>query len=224
MATKKISAMTVATTIADADLVPIVQGGANKISTYELLMLRADNDLRKANLMGSVAVALTFNPYFATATQSFVDGRQYMTPIVIPKAVTVTGVKWQQITQGNYTADNNNRIGLYSVAAGVLTLRASCANDGDLWKGAAGCITKAFTVPYAAPAGLYYIGYLYNQSAQVTGPAIAAHVGLQSLVSALDFTNGNLLSSYFAGADLQPSTTTMATASQATASAFFILY
>jgi len=225
MATKKISAMTVATTIADADLIPIVQGGTNKSSSFGLIRANADYTLKVLQGLGSVALAYTLPPYVYVGTTSLVDTREYMVPIYLPKAATVTGVKFVQTTQGNYTGDQNNRVGLYSVAAGVLTLVASCANDANFWVNAAGIVTKAFSVPYAAPAGVYYIGYLYNNSAQTAAPVLAGHAAYTVNMNILDLANDNKLVSYFdARTDLVPSTTTMAGTSNATIGAFFMLY
>ena len=224
MATKKVSAMTPATSVANADLIPIVQGGENKSASDGLINFHANHYLNKIRALGSAALATTFDPYFCSAGQTLIDGRQYMIPIFLQKDATLTGVKFQQVTQGNYTADNNNRIGLYSVVAGVLTLVASRANNGDLWKGAAGAITVPFSAPYAAAAGVYYIGYLYNNSAQVTAPVLAGHPTLQASVAPLDLANSNILSSYFASTDLVASTTAMSTALPAAGSAFFMLY
>jgi hypothetical protein len=215
---------TEATALTGAEKLEILQGGATKVAPYSLLRAESNFTLKKIQTLGSVALGVTFDPYFATATQTLVDGRQYMVPFYLPKAETITGVKFVQVTQGNYTADNNNRIGLYSVVAGVLTLQASCANNGDLWKSAGGIITVAFDAPYAASAGVYYIGYLYNQSAQVTAPSIAAHLTLQANVSFLDMANSNALSCYIATANLAASTTALSSFAVAASSAFFIIY
>lgn len=226
MATKKISAMTAATSLTGDEQVPIVQGGVNKSTTSAMLVGEHENQLRMLNSMGSVAIAITIPIYALASSQTFVDGRQYMMPIYLHKASTITGVKFLQTTQGNYTADNNNRIGLYTITTGILTLVASCANDGDLWKGAtSSLVTKAFSASYSAIAGFYYIGYLYNNSAQTTAPAIsAANFTGGTGSAALDFTNGLFYSSYKATADLVPDTTNINTFSPAGTLPFFMLY
>jgi hypothetical protein len=82
---------------------------------------------------------------------------------------------WSQITQGSYTADNNNRIGLYTTDGSNFALVASCANDGNLWKGASSTVvSKAFSSTYAATAGLYFVAALFTYSALVTAPVIAS--------------------------------------------------
>ena len=109
----------------------------------------------------------------------------------MPAGITLTGVKWIQRTQGNYTADNNNKVGLYSYSGGTLTLVASCADDGNLWKGASNSVqSKAFSSTYVTLTNTqYFVAFLYNNSAQVTAPFISI------LTYQLDFTNSAKLSS-----------------------------
>jgi hypothetical protein len=96
-------------------------------------------------------------------------------PVYLSSAQTITGVIWYQHVQGVYTADNYNGVGLYSISGGTLTLRASSTNDGDIWKAtSATWASKAFSSTYAAAAGVYYIAFNYNRSAQTTGPSIGA--------------------------------------------------
>lgn len=96
--------------------------------------------------------------------------------VYLPKAQTITGVKWMQLTAGNYTANNYNGIGLYSYSGGTLTLVASSTNDGNIWKVNSTNLfqSKAFSSTYAAAAGVYYVGVLYCSSAQTTAPGIYA--------------------------------------------------
>ena len=108
----------------------------------------------------------------------------------VPRDCTITGVKYILATSGSYTADSNNRIGLYTYAGGTLTLVASCANDGALWSGAADTLlTKAFSSPYAATAGLYFVGFTSNWSAVVTAPALKSAPAIALPVGTLDYTN-----------------------------------
>lgn len=98
--------------------------------------------------------------------------------VYLAKAQTITGVKWMQLTAGNYTANNYNGIGLYSYSGGTLTLVASSTNDGNIWKVNSTNLfqSKAFSSTYAAAAGVYYVGALYCSSAQTTAPGIYAAV------------------------------------------------
>ena len=95
--------------------------------------------------------------------------------VYVPFATTITGVKWFQIIQGNYTASNYNGVGIYSYSGGTLTLQASSTDDGNIWKGSVNSNqSKAFSSPYSAAAGVYYIGAIYSSSAQTTAPQIGA--------------------------------------------------
>lgn len=121
------------------------------------------------------------------SNQSFVIQAVY-----ISTDTTITGVKWYQGVQGSYTANNYNGVGLYSYdGAGNIDLVASSTNDGDIWKATAnGIREKAFSAPYAATAGIYYIGFMWCRSAVVTVPTFGVAATLTNAgVNSGDFTN-----------------------------------
>lgn len=152
----------------------------------------ANTDLLAYAAMGSVIKALPVGLSLVTgtnSTQTLSDGRTHYVAVYLSTPQTITGIKLYQATAGDYTADNYNGVGLYSVSGGTLTLRASSSDDGNIWKATANTIiTKAFATPYAAPAGLYYIAILYNQSAQTTAPIIRGAAS-NTNVLAFDFAN-----------------------------------
>lgn len=117
-----------------------------------------------------------------TTNMAHADSSQYMIAVFVDRPVTLTGVGFVIVTPGDYTSDNYNGIGLYSITVGTgdLNLVASSTDDGNIWKAAIGYVTKAFTTPYVAPRGVYYISALYNQSAQVTAPVLAAGASMAS--------------------------------------------
>ena len=131
--------------------------------------------------------------------------------VYLPKAATITGVKWYQITQGVYTANNYNGVGLYSYSGGTLTLVASSTDDGTIWKSTANTWgTKAFSSTYSAAAGIYFICAMYNTSAQTTQPAIGASANSNGAnVNIFDFTNSAKLSSTGSSLTTLPSTQAM---------------
>lgn len=103
------------------------------------------------------------------------DGIIYLVPVSLRKAATLTGVRVVMHTQGAYTADNENRIGLFTQSGSTYTLVASSTNNGALWTAVAnGLVTIPFSSTYAATAGTYWIGVMYNSSAETTGPRIYA--------------------------------------------------
>jgi len=126
------------------------------------------------------------------SNNTMAGGRTNGSLIYFKKSTTVTGFKFFQKVQGDYTASSNNRIGLYSVnpATGALTavVGGSTVNDGNLWKGTANSIqTKTLAAPISITAGLYAIISLYNSSSQVAAPDLylfgaAGAPGLTSVV------------------------------------------
>lgn len=125
------------------------------------------------------------------ASQSLATGRMFLISAYLPVAATLTGIKWWQTTQGNYTASDYNGVGLYTYAGGTLTLVASSTNDGDIWKAASNSWqAKAFSATYAAAAGIYFIALVWNRSAQTTAPAVGTMTNISNAaIVAADFTN-----------------------------------
>jgi hypothetical protein len=160
-------------------------------------------------LLGSSfkGITLTIPDFKCNTSGTLTSGTLYLVPVYIPVSTTITGIKFQQITQGVYTANNYNGVGLYSVSSGTLTLQASSTNDGNIWKGtAAAWQTKAFSSTYSASAGVYYIGFIYSSSAQTTAPIISSSTnttGTNSML--LDLTNSNKLSASIATQTSLPS-------------------
>lgn len=103
-----------------------------------------------------------------------VDGTLEVFSVHIPVSSVLTGVMWFQGNAGNYTSDNYNGVGLYSYSAGTLTLVASSTDDGTVWKNTGSTWgQKAFSAPYTAAVGVYFIALLYNSSAQSIAPSTA---------------------------------------------------
>lgn len=136
-----------------------------------------------------------------------VDGRVYFAAVDLPYAATLTGARFLMNQQGSYTADNNNRIGLYTYSAGTLTLVASSTNNGNLWKAAVNSlISEPFSSTYVAAASLYYVAFVYNNSAQTTAPTLGAKPDTYINVSLeVDLTNSAKITGYVAGADIPSS-------------------
>ena len=187
----------------------------DKIKTYQALGsgILAENPFVDQT-QGGVSTALT-------------DGRCYFSPVYLSKSATITGVKWLQRVTGNYTPDNENRIGLYEYSAGTMTLVASCANDGTLWS-SVGTLTygsKAFTTPYAAAGtGLYFVGAIYNSSAQTTAPTVGGSTVSVAAQTTIDFTNSAKLSSYVTTSTLPTSQAMSGTTSTGTLLYNFSIY
>ncbi len=170
------------------------------------------NYLKTIQALGSSAkfLAVGTGPY--ATTQAPTDGQAKFIAVYVDRATTLTGVKFLQITQGVYTADNNNYIALYSYSGGTLTQVAISTNNGNLWKGSGDSVqTVPFVSTYAAAVGVYFIGYIYNNSAQTTAPVIGCSSnGAGSVVgSSLDLTNSAKLLSVLNSQTALPSSQAM---------------
>lgn len=159
--------------------------------------------------LGSVVTNQNFDIMAVTSSANMVSQRLFIPPpIFITEPQTITGAVWFQDVQGAYTASNYNGIGLFSYSAGTLTLVASTTDDGNIWKAAASTASqKAFSTPYVAAAGIYYLGFLWCSSATVTTPALGVRVNLRAGISSFDFTNSAKLSSFVNAVTALPSPT-----------------
>ena len=158
--------------------------------------------------LGSTIIGESIGTTMANISSSIAlnDNQVRYVAVYLPQATTVTGVKWYMDTQGSYTADQNNYIALYSYSGGTMTQVAISTNDGNLWKATANTfVTTAFATPYAAAAGVYYVGMLYNSSAQTTAPKVGNAVSSSTNVNAFDFTNSAKLNSTLTGQNSMPS-------------------
>jgi hypothetical protein len=160
-----------------------------------------------SNIKGhTVGGHIAFNSW---TSLGLTDGQIVWGVMYLEEGATLTGVKfWQQVA-GDYTADNNNRIGIYTLSAGTLTQRAVTANNGNLWKSAQGLVQEAFSATYAASAGFLFFAYIYSNSAQTTQPTIGA-ITAGSPSGATGFDMANSVKSFGStnGADL-PATQAM---------------
>lgn len=137
------------------------------------------------NGTGASWKAVTQDPRLIITAQTLLDNTVYFTKIYIPSSLTITGVVYYQVASGVFTADNNNRVGLYkldSTSFSTAKLVASSANNTSLWKGTANSyVSEPFSSTYSADEGLYAIGILYCNSAQTTAPTIGVAAGSNPL-------------------------------------------
>lgn len=161
--------------------------------------------------LGSTIVAQNVDGNLADANSSLtmISQRSYWSLIYLPVATTLTGVKWKQVTAGNYTANNYNGVGLYSISGGTCTLVASSTDDGNIWKATSGTIaSKAFSSTYAAAAGVYMVVALHSSSANTTSPVIGMLTGFSGFINTTwDFTNSAKSSGLISSLTALPSPT-----------------
>ena len=146
---------------------------------------------------GSAIISESFGLNTVNASSSVQlgpSGQAYFVMVPVLAAKTISGIGFMMRTQGIYTASNENRLGLYSFAAGTLTLIASSADNPNLWKDVTGTFHKEnFSAHVDVLPGNYWIGALYNFSAQTNAPAIVAGPAVQIPdLSSLDFPNSAL--------------------------------
>lgn len=167
--------------------------------------------LRAYSILGSVVLAEPINGNFLgiTGGASLTNQQLRFIAVYLPQAATITGVKWFQSTQGDYTANNYNGVGLYSISAGTMTLRASSTDDGNIWKAASATwASKAFSSTYAAAAGVYFVAALWCRSAQVTAPSLGQFPQTPSAAyQSFDFSNSVKLNGTIASQTALPSPT-----------------
>lgn len=185
--------------------------------------------LRSYNLLGGSVLAEPLLGSIMNMSATFTLSNQVVRfhAVYLPQAATITGVKFYQSTQGNYTSNNYNGVGLYSIAGGTLTLVASSIDDGNIWKAAGqSWSSKAFSSTYPAAAGIYFIAIVYSRSAETTAPILGAfpltvNIGIVSF----DFTNSVKLNSSLAAQTALPSPTQlMSGLSASTANPYLALY
>ena len=201
-------------------------------AVYDALALKSNitdirfksDDVLMREALGSTIIASSFSIDRINTVTTFTDSRIYFSPIYIRESTTLTGVKWYQGTQGNYTADNYNGVGLYSYSAGTLTLVASSTNDGGIWKATANTFaSKEFSSTYSASVGIYFIAAIWNNSANVATPTIGAMTNLNNAaVSSGDFSNSAKLYSILVGQTALPSPTQVISGLSAAANASWL--
>lgn len=147
----------------------------------------------------------------ATSSASMTSGDiRIQGPFLVKEADSITGMLSFQVTQGNYTADAYNGVGIYSYdGLGTLTLVASSINDGNIWKATTNTITtKALSSVYSASAGIYFVAFLYHSSAQVAAPALGSFSS-QASAMVLDFPNSGKLAGVLSSQSSLPATILM---------------
>jgi hypothetical protein len=124
-------------------------------------------------------------PHNMTANGSLTAGTVFFIAYYLPKAETITGVKW---FQGTTAAGSSGSFGLYSVSGGTITRQASSSFDTTVFSTSQNTFkSKAFTSTYAAPAGLYYIGVISGGATGIIGNISAFNAAIYGA----DFTNTN---------------------------------
>jgi hypothetical protein len=143
--------------------------------------------------MGSEIKAQVLGWHIMQATAAFgmISGQIYCIPVWLANDATITGAIHYQRVQGNFTAANNNLITLSTYSGGTLTEVKTTGNISTLWKATGNTFVKTpFTSTLAATAGLYFIQFLYCNSAEVAQPILVQMpTALATQFPPLDLTN-----------------------------------
>lgn len=189
---------------------------ASGIPSWAVPATQDDQYTKGLRALGSTSIAETLgmNLMQATSNINLADAQIRYEAVYVNKSATITGVKWYQVTQGSYTGDATNSIGLfsYNTATGLMTKVAESANTATLWSSFASNTvgSVAFTSPYAAVEGLYFVAMIYNNSAQVQVPVVATLTQMSSNNKSLqDFTNSAKRSGAVNGSATLPATQAM---------------
>jgi hypothetical protein len=148
--------------------------------------------------LGSVFKSILMsNPSISNLTQpiNLANNQLRLIAVYVPIAQTITGVKWFQTIQGNFTGSGYNGVGLYTYSGGTVTLVASSADSEATWETftANSWGNVAFSTPYSASAGLFYVAALYNGTG--TAPQLLGTVNSGNAnVNIGDFSNSAKLS------------------------------
>ena len=184
-------------------------------ATADVDYLQQDMSLIAMQSMGSSIKCYNIGapiPTALSATSNMGTGSLYLVAVYIPKAVTITGVKWFQTINGANVANNYNGVALYSVSGGTLTLVDSSTRDGNVWKQGVDWQSKAFVTPYSASRGIYYVGALMSYSSTTTAPSLAYNGSTSatySATSSFDFTNSQKIAGTLTSQTIVPSTITL---------------
>ena len=197
----------------------------NGVSFNGTADITVDKRLLAYQALGSTIVAENVDGQLAQVINSLAmtSQRAYFQAVYIDKDQTITGFKWKQATAGSYTANNYNGGALYSYSGGTLTLVASSTNDGNIWTATSGTIgSKAFSSPYSATAGLYFVAIIWSASATTTAPSLGTLTAASSINTVTDFTNSAKTSGLISSLTALPSPTQAISGITASANEFWI--
>lgn len=136
-----------------------------------------DSDIQMWQRLGSNLKAKPIGMDVLSMNNDFflVDNILYLVPVFLNETTTITSVGYVLGLAGVFVANNENRVGIYELINGNLTLVAFSWNDPNGW-----LFTGARTIALSAPIELagdkiYWIGALYNHSSQTTAPRITGY-------------------------------------------------
>jgi hypothetical protein len=179
--------------------------------------------------MGFHTKAQSFGMNFGdlNTLNTLTDARLNLTYIISDWADTMRYVSFYITTPGVYTADNENRIGIYTIdtTSGTCTLVASTVSDGNLWKASAGLVNVPLSSYYVMPPNTpHYIASVWNASATTTAPIIYGHSNTASSILQIGAVSGFRLTNSVSAQSTLPSTFNLSSTTQVSARFWYKLY
>jgi len=187
--------------------------------------LKSSNAIEMKQAMGSGIIAETMDGDYCSATIALTDAQVRYMPVWVTKDATVTSLVFYMKTQGSYTGDQTNQVGLYTFSSGVLTRVATSTNNANLWTASANTwLTVNLSSTYYATKGLYFVGVLWNASATTTAPGLLGFSLSNATQGGYDFATGVTVSGTQNSQNSLPSSVTMnGSVSQASAKIYCYL-
>ena len=127
----------------------------------------------------------------SSSTVALANGIMRFIALYLPYDATITGVKYFPTVASNGIETGYNGLELFSYSGGTLTMIDSTTRDTAAYDAALAWKTKAFPTTHVLTAGLYFIGVVWNRSAQTTAPTLLANLtsNTSASVYTMDFTN-----------------------------------
>lgn len=145
-------------------------------------------------------------------TSVLTDGAVYYIAFDVADTIVSTGVNYVLNVAGNFTGDNYNGFGLFSVSGGTYTKITQTVTDDNVWKASPFTLaTKAWPTPQTLLPGVYMIALQWSASSTTTAPTIYTW-GTLTANHALILTNSNKISGYVTSQTALPATSTTGSA------------
>jgi hypothetical protein len=122
----------------------------------------------------------SFDPVNAVSFTATASGVLTLAKVWLRQSATITNVLYAVTTAGTSLTSGQNFLGLYDSAGTRIALTADQTSN----MGGTGLVTVAFTTPYVASAGFYWVGILTNTTGSSPQLARSGALAVSNLASA----------------------------------------